>query len=100
MVLEEIGKIEVQLTDGAITIEITPKEFQYFWRQTQEGTASLQSGIHYGHYKTAAYSDCFSSFFGQEDYLNLEDRVSPNRWGYGLTVMLMKIAGITFVNKL
>ena len=46
LILEEIGRLGVQLTNGEITIEITPEEFQYFWKRIREGTASSYSGVH------------------------------------------------------
>ena len=66
LVLEEIGRIGVQMTSGEITLSITPEEFQYFWKRIKEGTASLYSGIHYGHYKAAAHSDKISSFLSKK----------------------------------
>ena len=40
LILQENGRVGIQLTNGEVTIEITPEEFQYFWKCIQEGTAS------------------------------------------------------------
>ena len=100
LVLEEIGRIGVQMTSGEITLTITPEEFQYFWKRIKEGTASSYSGIHYGHYKAAAHSDKISSFLSKKITLISKTGVPPERWSYGLTVLLEKIAGLALVNKL
>jgi len=66
LILEEIGKIGI-LTNREVTIDITPEEFQYFWKRIRDGTASSYSSIHhYSHYKAAAYSDRFSSFLSKK----------------------------------
>ena len=100
MILTEIGKIGVHLTNGDTTITITPEEFQFFWRRIREGTASSYSGVHYGHYKAAAHSDRISSFLAKKITLIARTGCPPDRWGHGLTVMLEKVAGIALVNKL
>ena len=56
LILEEIGRIGVQVTNGEQTITISTEEFQYFWKPIREGTASSHSGVHYGHYKAADHS--------------------------------------------
>ena len=57
LLLEEIGRIGVQMTNGELKIDVAPEEFRYFWRRVKERTSSSRSGIHYGHYKAAAHSD-------------------------------------------
>jgi len=100
LILEEIGRVGVQLTNGDINITITAEEFQYFWRRIKEGTASSYSGIHYGHYKAASHSSRLSAFLAKKITLISRTGCPPERWSYGLTVMLEKIAGIALVNKL
>ena len=65
-----------------------------------EGTASSYSGVHYGHYKAAAHSEKISSFLAQKITLISRTGTPPDRWSYGLTVMLEKIAGIALLKKL
>ena len=100
MLVQEIGRIGIMLTNGDITITITPEEFQYFWKKVREGTASSPSGIHYGHYKAAAHSERLSGFLAKKITLISRTGCPPSRWSYGLTVMLEKVAGIALVNKL
>jgi len=100
LILEEIGRIGVKLSDEEVTVTTTPEEVCYFWKRIREGTASLYSGIHYGHYKAAARSSRLSSFLAKKITLISRTGCSPDRWSYGLTVMLEMIAGIAPVNKL
>ena len=44
LILEEIGRIGVQLTNGEIAITITLEEFQCFWKRVREETASSSPG--------------------------------------------------------
>lgn len=39
-----------------ININITPHDFQYYWRQAYKKTSSSYSGLHFGHYRAAAFS--------------------------------------------
>ena len=100
LILEEIGNIGIKLSNGDITIDITKEEFQIFWKQVREGTQSSMSGIHYGHYKAAAHSEKASRFLSKKITLISRTGCPPERWSYGLTVMLEKIAGLALVNKL
>jgi hypothetical protein len=54
LILEEIGKLDVQLANKEGTeIIITPEDFLRFWKKVGEFTSSSMSGIHYEHYKAA-----------------------------------------------
>ena len=100
LLLQEIGRVGIQLTNGEVKIDISPEEFQYFWKRIREGTASSYSGVHYGHYKAAAHSEKISQFLAKKITLISRTGCPPDRWSYGLTIMLEKIAGIALVNKL
>ena len=90
MILEEIGEIGIQLTNGEITVEITKEEFQYFWKRIREGTASSYSGIHYGHYKAAAHSEKISNFLSKKITVISRTGCPPERWSYGLRLCSRK----------
>ena len=99
-VLEEIGSMGVELSNGEICVVITPEEFRHFWGRAREGTASSISGIHFGHYKAAAKSELLSGFLAKQVTLIARTGHPPKRWSKGLTVMLEKVAGLALVNKL
>jgi hypothetical protein len=58
------------------------------------------SGIHFGHYKSATYSDVITNFLSQKITLITQGGCPPDRWGQSLQVMLEKLAGVALVNKL
>ena len=99
-ILEEIGSMGVQLTNGSICIVITPEEFREYWKRAREGTSSSISGVHFGHYKAAAQSTELSGFLAKQVTLIVQTGYPPKRWSRGLTVMLENIAVLAFVNKL
>ena len=100
LILEEIGKTRVQLTNRNITVNISPEVFLYLWKRVREGTASSYLGIHYSHCKAAVYSVNLSSFLVEKINLVLHTGCSPERWSYGIVVMIGKIDRIASVNKL
>ena len=49
-ILKEIGRMGVKIVnEEGSKIEITPEDFQGFWRRVKEFTSSSLSGIHYRH---------------------------------------------------
>ena len=88
------------MTNENITLTITSEEFQHFWKRMKERVASSYSGIYYGHYKATVHSDKISTFFSKNITLVSKTGVPPERWSYGLTVILEKIASLALVNKL
>ena len=93
LILKETGNIGVKLSNGDNNCHV-------FWKQVREGTQSSMSGIHYGHYKAAAYSKKASRFLSKKITLVSRIGCPPELWSDGLTVMLENIAGLALVNKL
>ena len=100
LLLEEIGRVGVQLRSGDVVITVTPEDFQYYWKHVREGTSSSATKVHFGHYIAAATSDEMSNFLARKITLVAKCGIPPERWSYGLTVMLEKVAGVALVNKL
>ena len=100
IILEEIGRIGGLTQSGGIDSTVTPDDFRYFWRRVKERTSSSLSGIHFGHYKAAASSETITNFLAKKITLVGKCGCPPERWSYGMTVMLEKVAGIAMVNKL
>jgi hypothetical protein len=57
MILGEIVCLFQLLQEGHSVVTLDDKQFQYYWRKCKERTSSSISGIHFGHYKSATYSD-------------------------------------------
>ena len=66
LILEKIRKIEFQMKNGEVTIDIMPEDFKYFWKRVKGGTASSYSGIHYSHYKAAAHLEKIANFLSKK----------------------------------
>ena len=99
-ILEEIGRHGVEMPNGENCIVITPKGFKEYWKKSRKGTSSSVSGIHVGHYKVLVESEEISNFLDKPVNLITMTGCAPKQWSRGLTVMLEKIAGAVFVNKL
>ena len=96
--LDKIGWIGIQLTNGEVTFDITVEEFQYFWKRICKGISSFYLGIHFGHYKVVSHSDRLSGFLTKKKILRTG--CLPECYCHGLTMILEKIAGVVPVNKL
>ena len=100
LVLEEIGSIAQKIARGQVKLELSPEEFVAYWKAVKESTSSSWSGIHFSHYKVAGMNERYSRFFAQKLSFIARTGWAPSRWGFGLTVLLEKIAGLALVNKL
>ena len=100
ILLEEIARIWKKMGEGEVSIVISPEDFQYYWKRAKERTASSYSGLHFAHYKSAAFSDYLSETHALKLSLITRTGSAPERWARGLNVMLEKVAGIALVTKL
>jgi len=100
LVLEEIGNIAARITRGQVRLTLTPEEFSAYWKAVKESTSSSWSKIHFSHYKVAGQNERYARFFAQKLSFIARSGWAPSRWGFGLTVLLEKIAGLALVNKL
>jgi len=58
------------------------------------------SGLHFGHWKAAAESDTLLEIHAMFTEITVSTRHSPRRWQQGLSVMLEKVLGCRFPEKL
>ena len=100
ILLEEIARIWKKMGDGEVNIVISQEDFQYYWKRARERTASSYSGLHFAHYKSAAFSDYLSETHALKLSTITRTGSAPERWARGLNVMLEKVAGIALVTKL
>ena len=95
-ILKELKKPD----NTEIDTEISMLDFQKYWRKAREKTASSLSGLHFGHYKAAAYSNHISSIHALLTSIASKFGFSYERWKQGLSVMLEKVEGVIRVDKL
>ena len=100
VILEEISRIWKKLGDGEVELTVTQEDYQHYWRRVKERIASSYSGLHFGHYKSTAYSDFLSKVLAKKISIISQTGSAPDRWARGLSVMLEKIAGVALVTKL
>ena len=86
--------------DGQISLHISRKDFQDYWKAMNERTSSSFSELHFGHYKTGARSDYISDVHAALSQLACTTGYLFERWQQGLTVMLEKKVGSIIVDKL
>ena len=67
---------------------------------TTERTLLSISGINYGHYKASDKFKKLIRFLAKKVMLVSRMVCSPERWSYGLMLILEKITGLALVNKL
>jgi len=78
---------------------VTAEDYQYYWKRVKERTYSSYSRLHFGHYIAAADSEVLSTSHADKLTEFARRGVPLARWKVGVTVLLEKIAGVTFVNK-
>ena len=79
---------------------VTAEDYQYYWKKAREKTSSSYSRLHFGHYIAAADSEELSKLHAAKLTEVARRGIPLNRWKVGVTVLLEKIAGVTYVNKL
>jgi hypothetical protein len=100
LVLKEIIQLFDTLHDGHLEITLNAEDFKFYWQRVQEKTSSLISGIHFGHYKTATYSETLTDFFAKKITMIARCGCPLECWGHRLQVLLEKIVGVALVTKL
>jgi hypothetical protein len=100
-ILVEAARIRVEFEDcPASPNPVTVEEFIDFWHSANQRTASSDSGRHFGHY-IAASDDPEVALLHVESLNIASARGLPlDRWKSGLTVLIEKVAGNIFVDKL
>ena len=79
LVLEEIIRLFCTLHEGHSKIILDAEEFRYYWWRVREKKSSLISGIHFGHYKSAVYSQSLSDFLARKITLIARCGCPPER---------------------
>ena len=83
-----------------ISSKIKTEDFQNYWRKANEKTSSSLSGLHFGHYKSAAENKSISKLHAMFLNITIKTGTIIERWTKGLSVMLEKIKENINVDKL
>jgi len=100
MLLEEAHTLFSSMEADEVSNYVTTSDFQYYWRKAKEDTQSSESRCHFGMYKAISRDECLSSLEAAKLSLCAETGVPLERWGNGLTVLLEKVAGNIYIEKM
>ena len=100
LLLEEAAHIFSKLGNQRVSNFVSISDFQDYWQHASEDTQSSFSGCHFGHY-IAASKDLYLSALHAANILLATSTGTPlKRWGTSLTILLEKIAGNIFIDKM
>jgi hypothetical protein len=96
----EIAAIRKLIPENFISITIMPGQWAQYWKVLNKETLSLESGLHFGHYKVGSKSDIILHYHTARVTVTLAHVIQLEWWSQGLSVMLEKTLGVTLVTKL
>lgn len=100
LLLEEAAVTYSKLSREDVASYVTVEDFQWYWKHANERVSSSYSGLHMGHYIAAAYDYNLSLLHASKLSMCARKGISLDRWGIGVTVLLEKICGVNYINKL
>ena len=100
LLFQEVAHTYAELTPRELATYVTVEDFQYYWQRTNERTSSSYSGLHFGHYKAASFDKNLSLLHAAKMSGCASRGLPLSRWSFGVTVLLEKVMGNTFVNRL
>jgi hypothetical protein len=100
LLLLEAAVLFCSLGEEEIRDLVEREDFQDFWRTTREATESSFSRCHFGHYVSASHDSVISDVHVLSLNTIREMGVSPQRWRNSITVLLEKVFGNRFIDKL
>jgi len=100
LLFEEVAIVYKEINPKTLATYVTVEDFQYYWQQANERISSSYSGLHMGHYKAASFDYGLSALHAAKLSECAKRGLPLARWSYGVTVLLEKIMGNTFVHRL
>jgi hypothetical protein len=96
----KIAAICKLIPENSVSITIMPEQWTQYWKVVNKEMLSLESGLHFRHYKVGSKSDIILHYHAVQVMVTLAHAIQLERWSQGLSVMLEKILGVTLVTKL
>ena len=100
LLFEEVARVYAEMGPDELATYVTVEDYQYYWKRANERISSSYSGLHFGHYKAAAFDDDLSALHAAKLSECAKRGLPLPRWSQGVTVLLEKIMGNTFVHRL
>ncbi len=88
------------MTEEELSDYVSVADFQLYWERADERVASSFSRLHFGHHKSVLFDPSLSSLHAAKRSICAKMGYPLTKWGFGLTVLLEKICGKNFVDKL
>jgi hypothetical protein len=79
---------------------VSTTDFQSYWQQANEDIQSSKSGCHFGHYKAASIDRYLLAMHAAKLTLATSTGVPLALWGNGLMVLLEKVYGNIYIDKI
>jgi hypothetical protein len=92
LLLQEAGHIFHRLLKKEVVDFVSTTDFQSYWQHANEDIQSSKSGCHFGHYKAASFDRYLSAMHTA--------KLTLARWGNGLMVLLEKVFGNIYIDKM
>jgi hypothetical protein len=100
LLLQEARHIFHRLSKEEVVDFVSTTDFQPYWQHANEDIQSTKSGCHFGHYKEASFDHYLSAMHAAKLTLVASTGLPLARWGNGLTVLLKKVFGNIYIDKM
>jgi hypothetical protein len=98
--LQEAHHIFSWMSEEEVTDFVIITDFQQFCLHAKEDIQSSESGCHFGHYKAAVHDRYLSALHASKITLVAKTGIPLARWSNGLMVLLEKVFGNIYINKM
>ncbi len=98
--LQEARHIFHRLSKEEVVIYLSTTDFQLYWQHANEDIQFSKSGCHFRHYKAASFHHYFLAMYTAKLTLAAATSVPLARWENGLTVLLKKVFGNIYIDKM
>jgi hypothetical protein len=100
LMLQEAQQIFQRLSKEEVVDFVLTTDFQSYWQHANEYVQSSESGCHCGHYKAASFDLYLLVIHTAKLTLATSTGIPLAHWGNGLTVLLEKVFGNIYMNKM
>ncbi len=100
LLLQEARRIFHRLSKEEEVDFVLTTEFQSYWQHANEDIQSSKSGCNFGRYKASSFDCYLSAMHAAKLTLATSTSIPLARWGNELTVLLKKVFGKIYIDKM
>jgi hypothetical protein len=100
LLLQEARHTFHRLSKEEVVDFVSTTDFQSYWRHANENIQSSKSGCHFGQYKAASFDRYLSAMHTAKVTLAASTGTPLARWGNRLTILLEKVFGNIYIDKM